>query len=190
VLLLVRHGQTDANAQGLLLGRQDPPLSALGRRQAAALARVVPASARIVSSSLRRALETAEAFGRQVDVDDRWIELDYGTLDGCRPDEVADDVWRRWRADPSFVPGGGESLRSLGERVRAACEEVVAEAAERDVVIVSHVSPIKAAIAWALRVGDEVAWRMFVLDGSIARIRVDSHGPVLLSFNAVPPLDV
>jgi broad specificity phosphatase PhoE len=190
VFLLVRHGQTDANAQGLLLGRRDPPLSALGHRQAAALARVIPADARIVSSPLRRALQTAAAFGRQVDVDDRWIELDYGTLDGCRPDEVAGDVWRRWRADPSFVPGGGESLRSLGERVRAACEAVVDEAGEREVVIVSHVSPIKAAIAWALQVGDEVAWRMFVLDGSIARIRLDSHGPVLLSFNEVPSLDV
>jgi broad specificity phosphatase PhoE len=189
VLLLVRHGQTAANARGLLVGRQDPPLSALGARQAAALARVIPIGARIVSSPLRRALQTADAFGRQVDVDDRWIELDYGTLDGCRPDEVADDVWRSWRADPSFVPGGGESLRSLGARVRPACEAVVDEAAERDVVIVSHVSPIKAAIAWALHVGDAVAWRMFVLDGAIARIRVDSHGPVLLSFNEVPPLD-
>ena len=189
MLLLVRHGQTAANARGLLLGRQDPPLSALGRRQAAALARVIPADARIVSSPLGRALQTAEAFDRQVDVDDRWIELDYGVLDGCGPDEVADDVWRRWRADPSFVPGGGESLRSLGERVRAACEEVVGEAAARDVVVVSHVSPIKAAIAWALGVGDEVAWRMFVLDGAMARIRVDSHRPVLLSFNEVPSLE-
>jgi broad specificity phosphatase PhoE len=189
VLLLVRHGQTAANARGLLVGRQDPPLSALGRRQAAALARVVPADARIVSSPLGRALQTAEAFERQVDVDDRWIELDYGTLDGCRPDEIPDDVWRHWRADPSFVPGGGESLRSLGARVRSACEDVAGEAAERDVVVVSHVSPIKAAIAWALDVGDEVAWRMFVLDGSMARIRVDARRPVLLSFNEVPSLD-
>jgi broad specificity phosphatase PhoE len=187
VLLLVRHGQTDANARGLLLGRQDPPLSALGRRQAAAIARVIPADARVVSSPLRRALQTAEAFGHPVDVDERWIELDYGTLDGCRPDDLPDDVWRHWRADPGFVPGGGESLSSLGERVRAACEEVVGDAAERDVVIVTHVSPIKAAIAWVLDAGDEIAWRLFVLDGAIARIQVDARGPVLLSFNEVPP---
>jgi broad specificity phosphatase PhoE len=186
VLVLVRHGQTDENARGLLLGRQDPSLSAVGRGQAAALARVVPRDSVVVSSPLRRARETAESFGRPVVVDERWVELDYGTLDGCRPDELGDDLWRRWRADATFVPAGGESLTSLGARVREACDALASEAAQRDVVVVTHVSPIKAAIAWALDVGDEVAWRMFVLDGSMARIRIDRHGPVLLSFNEIP----
>jgi broad specificity phosphatase PhoE len=187
VLVLVRHGQTAENARGLLLGRQDPSLSEVGHEQAAALARVFPPEALVVSSPLRRARQTADAFGRPVVVDERWIELDYGALDGCRPDELGDDVWRRWRADPAFVPAGGESLSSLGKRVRGACEELAVEAAQRDVIVVTHVSPIKAAIAWALDVGDEIAWRMFVRDGSIARIRIDRHGPVLLSFNEMPP---
>jgi broad specificity phosphatase PhoE len=189
VLVIVRHGQTAENARGLLLGRQNPSLSEIGRRQAEALARLVPAGARVVSSPLRRARQTAEAFGRPVDLDERWIELDYGELNGCRPEEVEDGIWERWRTDKSFVPAGGESLSALGKRVRAACEELAHEVAENDVVVVSHVSPIKAAIAWALGVGDEVAWRMFVLDGSMARIRVDRHGPVLLSFNEVPRAD-
>ncbi len=186
MLVLVRHGQTAENARGLLLGRRDPPLSEVGRRQADALVRVIPEEALVVSSPLRRARETAEAFGRPVLVDERWIELDYGALDGCRPDEVGEDVWRLWRADPTVVPAGGESLAALGKRVRSACEELAGEAAQRDVVVVSHVSPIKAAIAWALDVGDDIAWRMFVRDGSIARIRVDRHGAVLLSFNEMP----
>jgi broad specificity phosphatase PhoE len=187
VLVLVRHGQTAENARGLLLGRLDPPLSEVGQRQADALARVVPEDALVLSSPLRRARETAEAFGRPVIVDERWIELDYGTLDGCRPDEVGEDVWRRWRADPTFVPPGGESLSALGKRVRSACDELAGEASQRDVVVVTHVSPIKAAIAWALDVGDDIAWQMFVRDGSIARIRVDRPAPVLLSFNEMPP---
>jgi len=187
VLVLVRHGQTAENARGVLLGRQDSPLSEVGRRHAAALARVVPLDAAVVSSPLRRARQTAEAFGRPIVVDERWAELDYGTLDGCWPDELGDHAWRRWRADPTFVPAGGESLTALGARVRDACEELAVDAAERDIVVVTHVSPIKAAIAWALGVGDEVAWRMFVLDGSIARVRIDRHGPVLLSFNEMPP---
>lgn len=187
MLVLVRHGQTAENARGLLLGRLDPPLSEVGRQQAGALAGVIPEDVLVVSSPLRRARETAEAFGRPVVVDERWIELDYGALDGCRPDEVGEDVWRRWRADPTFVPGGGESLSELGKRVRSACDELVEEAAQHDVVVVTHVSPIKAAIAWALDVGDEIAWRMFVRDGSIARIRIDRRGPVLLSVNEMPP---
>jgi broad specificity phosphatase PhoE len=190
VLFLVRHGQTAENARGVFLGRQDPALSEIGQRQAAALADIVPRAARVISSPLRRARQTAEALGLPTVVDERWIELDYGTLDGRRPEELADDVWRRWRADDTFVPpGGGESLLVLGERVRSACEELSAEAANGDVVVVTHVSPIKAAIAWALGVGDEIAWRMFVLDGSMAKISIGGHGPVLLSFNEVPSMD-
>lgn len=166
-------------------------LSPVGKRQAAALAGVIPHGARVISSPLRRARETADAFGLQSVVDERWIELDYGALDGCRPEDLTDDMWRRWRADPALVPpGGGESLRTLGMRVRAACQELADEAAERDVVVVTHVSPIKAAIAWALGVGDEIAWRLFVLDGSIARIWIARHGPVLVSFNDVPETGV
>jgi broad specificity phosphatase PhoE len=188
VLFLVRHGQTAENARGLLLGRQDPPLSEVGRRQAAALARVLP-TAHVVSSPLRRARQTAEAFGEPVVVDERWIELDYGDLDGRRPEEVSHDVWARWRTDTSFVPAGGESLAALGNRVRSACEELGAAAAEHDVVVVTHVSPIKAAVAWALAVDDNVAWRMFVQDGSFARVAIAENGPLLLSFNEMPSPD-
>ena len=88
MLVLVRHGQTDANARGLLLGRADPSLSDLGRAQARALAAMVPADARVVASPLARTVETATAFGRPVDVDERWIELDYGTFDGRPIGEV------------------------------------------------------------------------------------------------------
>ena len=189
MLLLVRHGQTAENARGLLLGRADPPLSPRGRRQAAALARLLPPEARVVSSPLRRARETAEAFGRAVEIDERWIELDYGRLDGLPPEDVDESTWSRWRADPSYVPAGGESLIVLGKRVRSACDRLAGEAAARDVVVVSHVSPIKAAIAWVLGVSDEVAWRLFVRDASIARVRVDPSGPVLTSFNEVPSMD-
>jgi broad specificity phosphatase PhoE len=183
MLWLVRHGQTEANAAGLLLGRSDPPLSVLGREQATALAARVPVAARVVTSPLLRARETAAAFGRAAEVDDRWIELDYGTLDGRAPTDVGPERWARWRADPTYVPAGGESLADLGARVRAACAGLADEVGERDVVVVSHVSPIKAAIAWALGAGDELGWRLFVEVASIARIQVDGTGPSLRSFN-------
>jgi bisphosphoglycerate-dependent phosphoglycerate mutase len=85
MLILLRHGQTEVNAGGRLQGRIDAPLTALGREQAVAaaagLGRIGPPT-RVVSSPLRRARETAEAFGLPVEVDERWIELDYGDLDG------------------------------------------------------------------------------------------------------------
>jgi broad specificity phosphatase PhoE len=188
MLLLVRHGQTAANAAGLLLGRADPPLSDLGRRQASALAARIPAGARVITSPLLRARETAAAFERDAEIDDRWIELDYGTFDGLALTDVAPDVWMRWRSDPTYVPAGGESLADLGVRVRGACTELVDELRDRDVVVVSHVSPIKAAIAWALGAGDEIAWRLFVEVASIARVLVDANGPSLRSLNERSPL--
>ena len=183
MLLLVRHGRTDANAQGLLLGRLDPPLSEEGREQAAALAAKIPDGARVIASPLLRTRQTAEAFGLPVELDERWIELDYGELDGLPLRDVPADLWREWRADPAFAPPGGESLAALGVRVRAACADLVDEIRERDVVVVSHVSPIKAAIAWALGAGDDLSWRLFVQVASIARIGADQWGTTLRSFN-------
>jgi broad specificity phosphatase PhoE len=188
MLHLVRHGRTDANAQGLLLGRADPPLSEEGRRQAAALAAIVPTGARVISSPLRRARETAAVFTPDVEIDDRWIELDYGDLDGTPLIDVPTDLWRQWRADATFVPPGGESLTALGARVRLACDGLIDEARDRDIVVVSHVSPIKAAVAWAIGAGDELSWRMFVHVASVARIGVDQWGTTLRSLNELPPL--
>jgi broad specificity phosphatase PhoE len=54
-------------------------------------------------------------------------------------------------------------------------------------VVVSHVSPIKAAIAWALGVTDAVAWRMFVEDAAVARVDLGPPAPLLMSFNEVYP---
>ncbi|MFC5996551.1 histidine phosphatase family protein [Pseudonocardia hispaniensis] len=196
MLILVRHGQTEANARGLLLGRADPPLNATGLRQARALAAALPPAARIVSSPLTRARHTAAVLkgaasdvtdAEGVEVDERWIELDYGDLDG-RPASALDErSWQRWRQDPDFVPAGGESLAAVCARVREACAELVADAARGDVVVVSHVSPIKAAVTWALGVGDEVGWRMFLADAAVCRIDTSGSAPRLLAFNEACP---
>ncbi len=186
MLIVVRHGQTQPNADGLLLGRADPPLTELGERQAEALGAAL-GPARVISSPLQRARRTAAAFGLPVEVDDRWVELDYGQLEGRPTASVADDLWERWRVDPDFVPAGGESLAALGARVRDACETLAEEATGHDVVVVTHVSPIKASVAWALGVGDEVAWRLFVADASVCRIGFVTSRTQLWAFNEVHP---
>ena len=185
MLILVRHGQTLTNAEGRLQGRSDPPLTELGRTQASALASVVHGATRVVCSPLRRARETAAALGLglPVEVDDRWIEISYGELEGRRMSDVPDETWRDWRADASWVPPGGESLVAVGERVRAACRDLLDEAVHDDVVVVSHVSPIKAAVAWALDVDDAISWRMFLDVASVCRIGQGRSGPSLRSFN-------
>ena len=183
VLLIVRHGQTLTNREGRLLGRADPPLSDLGEEQARQLARLLPTPDLIISSPLRRARDTAAEFGQDVAIDERWIELDYGEFDGQLPAEVPAHVWAHWRADPQFCPPGGESLCALAERVGAACDDVWERAAKSTVVVVTHVSPIKAALAWALEVPIGISWRMFVEDASVSRIDARDGGKVLRWFN-------
>ena len=185
MLILVRHGETAANAGRQLVGRADPPLTERGRAQADALAAVVAGASLVRVSPLRRARETAAAFGVPVEVDERWIEVDYGELDGRPVAEAWAPLWERWVADPEWVPPGGESLASVGRRVRAACEELREVAKSGDVVVVSHVSPIKAAVTWALQVGDGAAWRMFLDVASVTRVGMGERGPVLRSFNEV-----
>jgi broad specificity phosphatase PhoE len=188
VLVLVRHGRTAANARGLLLGRLDPPLDELGKEQAALVAKALGPVARVVSSPLARARETASWIDAPLVVDDRWIELDYGEYDGLPLSQVPAEMWNSWRADSSYAPPGGESLLAMSQRVSEACEELVDEAIDQDVVVVSHVSPIKAAVAWALGVDVSISWRTHLHPASITHVGVGRFGPMLRTFNVTSHL--
>ena len=199
-LLLVRHGRTEANARGVLLGREDPPLDPTGEAQAAALAaalctgRFGPITA-VVSSPLRRTVATAsrlaEAAGLDVQVDERLIELDYGEFEGVPVGGLPQETWSEWRSDVHFRPPGGESLAELGDRVRGSCVEWSERAASEGagVVLVSHVSPIKSAVAWALGVGEELAWRAHLDPASITRVLLRGGRPALALFNETAHLE-
>jgi len=182
-LVLVRHGRTTANANGLLLGRLDPPLDEVGQEQAALVAKALGPVSRVVSSPLARARETASHIDAPLVIDERWIELDYGEYDGLPLGQVPEAMWTSWRADTGYAPPAGESLSALAERVSAACEELFVDAVEHDIVVVSHVSPIKAAVAWALGADVSISWRTHLLPASITYVGVGRFGPLLRAFN-------
>jgi broad specificity phosphatase PhoE len=197
VLILARHGRTTANAQRLLLGRLDLPLDEVGLQQAAAvggaLAQTKPV--RVIASPLGRALETARAVAQacgvaEIETDERWTEVDYGDFDGEPLADVPGEVWQHWRSDSAWTPPNGESLADVGVRVRAACEELAEDAAQSDIVVVSHVSPIKAAVAWAVGTGDQAAWRLFCDVASISRVRTTGDQPTLVSWNETAHLQL
>ncbi len=188
-MVLVRHGETEANRAGLLLGRADPPLNERGRQQADALATALrrEPDPLIIASPLARAQETAAriaaATGASLETDPRLIELDYGEWDERRLNDVPPDVASRWRADPTFAPPGGESLAELRARV-APCEVSLRERArDGTAIVVSHVSPIKAMILIALELNDGFAWRLRLDVASICRVAPGPAGPVLVTFN-------
>ncbi len=180
---VVRHGRTEANASGLLLGRANPELDDVGRKQAAQIAAAIPDGARVISSPLDRTRQTAEAIRSDVETDDRLLELDYGDFDLTPARDIPADTWAAWQADPGFRPPNGETFLELADRVGSLLDEIADQGRDSDVAIVTHVSPIKASIAWALGVGIEISWRSFVAQASISSIAVSDRGPSLHSFN-------
>ena len=190
MLYLVRHGRTAANAQGLLQGRLDPPLDTIGRKQAEAIADRIGQVDEVISSSLVRAQETAAYFERDVTIDDRWIELAYGEYEGVPAGEVPPEVWQSWKTNAMFATKGGESFGALDARVRSACEELAQRIRGRDVVVVSHVSPIKAAVAWSLNATMDIMFHCHLSQASLCRVDVGKFGPLLHSFNEQAAVDL
>lgn len=190
MIILVRHGETEANRARLALGRADPPLTATGRAQADAVAVSLAAGfaavpgLRVVSSPLARARQTAgavaAALGVAVEIEPRLVELDYGEWDVRSFAEFPPEDLARWRRDATFAPPGGESLVAVGERVGHWCAEV---ADGPPVIAVSHVSPIKAAVLWAMDADPLLAWRMRLDVASITRLDTEVGRRALVGFN-------
>jgi broad specificity phosphatase PhoE len=154
VVLLARHGETEWNRVGRMQGQTDVPLSAKGldqaRRLAARIASLPPAErpARIVSSDLKRALETAEAVGVRIGVpvvaDPRFREDHMGSWQGLTraeaiardPDAVRHLVHRKPDARP---PGpGGETRAELSSRSWKAFLDAAAPGTPGPLLIVAH----------------------------------------------------
>jgi probable phosphoglycerate mutase len=149
-LVLVRHGVTDWNREGRFQGHRDPPLGEVGRMEATKVAERVAADdalrpARIVSSTLARALQTADAIGAAcgvvVEPDARLMEIGQGEWEGRTHAELeVDDAERylAWRAAVGIrQPPGGEPIEAARHRVEAVLAEVAGD--ERwPTVLVSH----------------------------------------------------
>jgi broad specificity phosphatase PhoE len=160
-----RHGEATWTGHRYA-GHSDIPLTDLGHRQARALAtRIADAGlladprAVIIASPLQRALDTARAVAdvvqRPVAVDERWIEVDFGALEGHTFDEATERwprvVERLLAGDTAIDWPDGERWEAFRERVEAAWEAV--EALDAPVLVVSHGITIRAAVGIALASG-------------------------------------
>jgi broad specificity phosphatase PhoE len=195
MISFVRHGETALNRDGRLQGRVDVELSPRGLEQVARLATRVASweVTNVFSSPLARARQTATAIaavlGCEVEIDERLIELDYGDWDGRSLSEIRGEHGSSWFGDPSFAPPGGESLVAVTARVESFCRDRLG-AGDDHVIAVSHVSPIKAAVAWALGVDERATLRMQLGLASITDIGSRRAGSgYLVSFNDTAHLD-
>lgn len=150
-LVVVRHGVTDWNREGRWQGRLDPPLSTDGLGEAQLVAARLAADmslrpARIVSSTLIRAHQTAEAIGRQVGLpvepEPRLMEIGAGEWEGHTHDElqrIDGERYRAWRtAETEVRPPGGEPLEEAIGRIRELVDELSTAPGPWPVALVSH----------------------------------------------------
>ncbi|MGW6745458.1 bifunctional RNase H/acid phosphatase [Streptomyces sp. NPDC055025] len=187
--VLLRHGETALTPEKRFSGSGggDPELSAIGRRQAEAVATALAARGTvqdIVSSPLRRCRETAEAvasrLGLDVMVEEGLRETDFGAWEGLSFAEVRErhpDDLSAWLASPAVAPtGGGESFTTVGRRVRAARDRLLDRYQGRTVLLVTHVTPVKTLIRLALGAPPESLFRMELSAASLSAVAYYADG--------------
>ena len=141
-ICIIRHGETDWNAEGRFQGREDIPLNAAGLEQARACAQVLQGEgwARVLTSPLCRARRTAREIADvlgvpQVEVDWDLVERDLGAASGMTRSE-------RNRAFPNGVYPGMEALEGVQARMQRALDRCLAQG--KDAILISHGAAIRA----------------------------------------------
>ena len=192
-LLLVRHGETEWNAQGRYQGRSDVPLSEIGRQQALA-ARDRLAGEEIhaaYTSDLQRAWETAETIlgphGLSLYAEPRLREIYFGEWEGLTYDEIVHrypKALAAWEADPVNVPPpGGEALSQVVTRVQAALSEIAAAHQDQTVLLVAHGGALQVLICLVLGLLPVIPWRFRLGACSLSEVCLYPAGPVLTRLN-------
>ena len=191
LLLLVRHGVTDATGTRLVGWTRGIHLSEAGRRQADAVRdrlADLPLEA-VYSSPLERCRETARplaaARSMSVRVRRQWGEIDYGSWTNRPLRSLArTNLWRRVQSVPSRVRfPDGESFPQARGRIVAALDRIAAEHPGGVVVAVSHADPIKLAIAELAGMHLDMFQRVVIDPGSVSAVWIGDGTPRLLLIN-------
>jgi probable phosphoglycerate mutase len=148
VVTVVRHGETQWNAEGRIQGHQPVGLNERGLRQAEALASRLRGEAyeAFYSSDLRRAMDTAEAIsrvtGQEIFKDSRLREWKLGVLEGLASEDAAlryPEAYTAFRKEnPGYLIPGGESIRQRFERSIDCINDLASRYEGAKILVVSH----------------------------------------------------
>jgi broad specificity phosphatase PhoE len=180
-LLLVRHAPTSAT-RAAAFPRRDDPISDVALNTSTLPE--LPAGARVLSSTMRRARATAELFTGEYTIDPLLDECDFGTWAGSTFAELHEqepDVLAQWLKHPDAAPHGGESLTRFASRV----SDFLSRAAllEGPTVAFTHGGFIKVAVALALDAPLTSMWRVDVAPLSITELERFDEGWTLRRAN-------
>ena len=151
-VLLIRHGQSEGNAEGRFGGHTATPLSPRGRKQAQATARALAKEnfTAIYSSDLPRAIETARPLAKiahlQIQLTEAFRERSVGVMEGLTFEEAAEAHPEQYaallRRDFEHVLSGGESYRQLLDRARRKLDEAIEVNKGGRIAVFSHTGTI------------------------------------------------
>jgi alpha-ribazole phosphatase len=199
-LILARHGETTWNSSLRYQGQQDIPLSAVGRRQAEALAQRlarVPIAA-AYASDLSRAAETAAIICRGRDLAVTRLpalrEAHFGAWEGLTYAEAAarwPEIARQRKLDPAGtrVPGG-ETLAEVQARAQAAVQAIErAHPPDATLLIVAHGGVLRALVCGFLGLDLRAAWRLRLDNCGLTIVETYPEGAILMTLNDVSHLE-
>lgn len=189
-LLVIRHGHVEGIDPPRFRGRTDVPLTPLGEKQAAAVARAVangPRPAAIYTSPLRRCIMTGAAIARACKIAPKVLEtlndINYGTWQWKTPDDVRErtpEMLALWYAAPQLVrPPGGESLQEVAVRAADAIRFALDYHRGERIVYVTHDTLARVMLLQLLDAGLGSYWKIaqnpcaineVTLNGSTVRI--------------------
>jgi broad specificity phosphatase PhoE len=194
-LVLLRHAEAEGNRERRFIGQTDVGLSSLGRRQAEALTGrllTMPVT-RVISSDLRRCVETvrdfAAATGLDIETDRRWREIANGQWRGLLAVEIEQrwpDAWRRYRNGEDVERPGGERWADVRARVIEAFEELTEQLRDDDLVVIStHGGPGAVLALWATGLTGTAFGGPFGPLANASITTLSLPGPRLLGINDV-----
>jgi broad specificity phosphatase PhoE len=160
-LILIRHGETDWNKDGVFRGHMDMRMNATGIAQADATAEALKGVVfdAIYSSPLKRAMVTARRVAKPHEIEVRAAEgltdIFFGSWQGLTEAQVEakhPKLLRKWKENPAGVrPPGGESVKKAWKRVNSQLRELLFMHGTGTVVIVSHRVPLKMMTAYLMK---------------------------------------
>lgn len=191
-LLLVRHGETDWNAERRFQGHTDRPLSAIGLRQAEAVARAVAEfkPVALFSSDLLRARVTAEAAARAtgltLQTDPALRECSFGAWEGLTFDQIQTlhpEAYAEWQRNAHHSPPGGESIVQVATRMSDAVAHIREKFDGQVVALVAHGGCLQAMLCHALGIPPRAFWPFRLEPASLSELALYEPGPVLYRVN-------
>lgn len=191
-LMLVRHGETEWNAQRRYQGQSNMPLSGLGRRQAQLIATRLAGDKIdfVYASDLKRAWETAsfiaEKIGLKVSSEPRLRELKFGILEGLTFDEAQGqfpEMIAAWLEDINNTPEGAETIDLFNTRIISLLDDLKKEHDEQIILLVGHGGSLSEILRVVLGLSREKRWYLEMENASLSEVLIADEYVALKRLN-------